>query len=194
MSKKMLTVSDLTGEPITDDEDVVTIIVHDSPVLDHAVTLDASKAELKSLSGSKKDFVLIELLTDGGDSRERMVLEAAQFNKLFKGDVEEVLGDAEHYDYGGRAPREEPKRRGRPRAAASADKPTRVDYRTIENAGKVHRGRITDEEKLQVQQNFDKVNSNLKSAGERELDLGSADHVEKYGLHKLAQERGVVPK
>jgi len=192
MAKRTFTVSDLTGEPILSHEEVTTIIVHDAPGLDHAVTLDAGKTELKGLTGSKKEYVLLELVSDGGDSSERMVVEATAFNKLFKGDVGEVLAEAEHYSYGGKAP-EEPKKRGRP-AKAAGPKPEKTDYTTIEHAGKPHRGRLTDAEKLQVQQNLDKVNANLKAASIREIDLTDAKMVEKYDLYKLAQDRGIVPK
>jgi hypothetical protein len=44
------------------------------------------------LQGSGKDFVLLEVLSDGGDKRERMVLELADFEALIKsGEPQDVL-------------------------------------------------------------------------------------------------------
>lgn len=191
MSKQLFTVSDLSGQPILNDEDAVAIIVHDHPSLEHAVQLDASVDEISSVEGLAQEFVLIELVSQGGDTRQRAVLELAQFDKLFDGDPQETLLGAEAYDYGGRVvPPEQPKRvapkRRTTSTPAASAKPGKTDYRVIENAGRVHRGRITDAEKLQVQQNFAKVNENLARLGERTLDLANPEHVSKYGLEKLA--------
>jgi hypothetical protein len=195
MAKKMMVISDLTGEPIKNDNDAVTIVLWDHPLLEEPVQLDANKSEVAKLKGTGKDYAVVELLSDGGDTTERMVLELAEFEKLFKVEVDEALQSAEKYRYGPPKPTvEEPKRRGRPAGAKSAIKGDKVNYRSVEFAGRPHRGRLTDEEKTIVQENFDAVNANLKAAGIREIDLAKSEDVEKYNLYKLAQTRGVVPK
>src|SRR3954447_9289909 len=196
MSKRYVTMSDLTGQPINDDNDIVTIAVLEHPALEHPVQLDAAQNELKGLSGSSKDFVLLEVLSDGGDKRERMVLELADFEALIKsGEPQDVLENAERYETersAGRAIVEAitPKRRGRG-AAAAAPKAKGVDYKQPENAGLIHRGRITDEEKAIVQANFNQANANRRREGQPELDLSNPKDVEKYGLQALAEKKGV---
>jgi hypothetical protein len=194
MAKRYVTISDLTGKPIDDDNDVVTIAVLEHPALEHPVQLDAGQDELTGLSGSGKDFVLLEVLSDGGDKRERMVLELADFEALIKsGDPQDVLENAERYGAQQAAPaREEPKRRGRGRVAAVlAPKAKGVDYKQPDNAGLIHRGRITDEEKAIVQANFDQANANRRREGQPEIDLSNPKDVAKYGLEALAEQEGV---
>jgi hypothetical protein len=198
VAKKFMTVSDLTGDPIQDDSDVITIIVHDHPLIEHPVQLDADQAEVSELEGSSKDFAVIELLSDGGDKRQRLVLELDEFDKLFRTNVDDVLHNAEPHGLRrsqGAVQQEEPRRRGRPRGSGSATpKADKVDYKTPENAGLIHRGRITEEEKAIVQANFDQANANRRREGQPEISLGSAKDVAKYGLEKIAQERGNEPK
>lgn len=195
MAKKMMVISDLTGEPIKNDNDAVTIVLWDHPLLEEPVQLDANKSEVTKLKGTGKDYAVVELLSDGGDKTERLVLELSEFEKLFKVEVDEALQGAEKYSYGRpQAVMQETKRRGRPPGAKTAAKTDKVNYKSVEAAGRPHRGRLTDEEKQVVAHNFDQVNAHLKAAGIREIDLSNAEHVEKYDLYKLAQERGVVPK
>lgn len=70
----------------------------------------------------------------------------------------------------------EPRRR---RAGGDGGK---VDYGTIEYAGRPHRGRITDAEKEIVRNNFDEVNKRLSAAGLRMIDPADPKMKERYGL------------
>src|SRR5690349_6421766 len=100
MALRTLRVSDLTGKIIESDDDVVTVVVHDHPLIEAPVQLDAAKADVEQVSGSDKDYAVIELISDGGDKSERMVLELAQFDKLFNTDVDDALANAEKYRSG----------------------------------------------------------------------------------------------
>lgn len=69
--------------------------------------------------------------------------------------------------------------RGGPRTSSGAPK---IDYSSVEYAGRPHRGRITDAEKRTVQNSLQTVNTNLRAAGVRELDINNTEHKEKYGI------------
>jgi hypothetical protein len=58
----------------------------------------------------------------------------------------------------------------------------RVDYTSIEHAGRPHRGRITDAEKQIVRNNLDEVNRRLRAAGLREINPEDETLQERYGL------------
>jgi hypothetical protein len=58
----------------------------------------------------------------------------------------------------------------------------RVDYTSIEYAGRPHRGRITDAEKQIVRDNLDEVNRRLRDAGLREINPDDQTMWERYGL------------
>jgi hypothetical protein len=73
----------------------------------------------------------------------------------------------------------------------SAPKAKGVDYKQLENAGLIHRGRITDEEKAIVQANFEQANSNRRREGQPEIDLSNPKDVAKYGLEAVAETKGV---
>jgi len=197
MAKRYLTISDLTGQPVDDDNQVVTIAVLEHPTLDHPVQLDAAQDEVKDLADTGKDFVLLELISDGGDKRERLVLELGEFERVINGDAQEVLDNAEPYTVGPQgAPQQERRGRGRPRSSGRppALKADRLDYKAPENAGLVHRGRITEEEKALVQADLDRANANRQREGQPEIDLTNAKVVGKYGLYKHAEKAGVIPK
>lgn len=192
MAKKIMVVSDLTGQPIDDDADHVTIVLHEHPTLEHPVQLDASADEVKGLEGSSKDFVLLEVLSDGGDKRERLVLELQDFEALIKsGDPQEVLENAERYGLPQReVVQEEPKRRGRPRGSGGADahpKADKIDYKTLEHAGNPHRGRTTEEEANIVRNNLDVVNRRRVEQGYPAIDPQDPKDAKRYGFDVMPE-------
>lgn len=64
----------------------------------------------------------------------------------------------------------------------------KLDYTTLEHAGKPHRGKTTDVEKEIVRNNLPAINERLKREGIRVIDLNNAEHVARYGLEALAKE------
>jgi hypothetical protein len=79
-----------------------------------------------------------------------------------------------------------------PRKRATRPVPVvnKLDYSTLEHAGKPHRGKTTDAEKDTVRQNLAAINERLKADGMRTIDLADAEHVAWYGLEALAKETG----
>jgi hypothetical protein len=71
------------------------------------------------------------------------------------------------------------------RAAAGADR-QRVDYGTLEHAGKPHKGRITDAEKQLVREHLAEVNVRLAADGQRTIDPADPALAERYDLEDVA--------
>ncbi|MGJ5804369.1 hypothetical protein ACSCB1_35470 [Streptomyces europaeiscabiei] len=177
MAKKTITVSDVTGEDIT--EDAVEIIVLEHPSIDEPVKLDAANGDLEELRKNQREYAILEVVNEDG-ARERITVPAADFNELIQGDAEDVLADAEPYV--------SPAAKQAPAPRKSPEE--KLDYKTLAYAGRPHRGKTTDEEKQMVRENLDQVNANLKAAGIRTIELSNPDHVARYDLQELAKEAG----
>lgn len=193
MAKKTVIISDLTGKDVPDDEQV-EVRVLEYPGLSQGVKLDASKAETDRLKLEAKPMALLELITSDG-AVERIALDAELFARSIRGDADEVMAHAEGiYEQPAPTPTPEPTRRGRrPRGEGGAPRGEKIDYTSVEYAGRVKRGIVSDGEKQTVREHFDEVNRNLEAAGQRTLDLSDIAIVERYGLHELAEERGITP-
>jgi hypothetical protein len=169
MATKTVTVSDITGKDIPRD-DAVILIVREHPEVDHAVKLDVGYSEVAPLRKDTPILVYVEVIRDGQEP-EKMVVNMSAFERIIRSDVVAGAEPAARSTSNGRRSNEE-----------------RIDYRTIENAGRPHRGKLTDKEKSVIRENLDQVNANLRAAGVREIDLNNPEHVEKYGLHDLVEE------
>lgn len=193
MAQRTVYASDLTGKDIPDGERV-EVRVLESPDLNMPVKLDASKTEADRLRVESTSLTLLELVMPDGET-VRIAIPVEQFKKSIKGDADEVLANAEGLSFQSQQPEQEAPRRGRrPRGeGAAAPKTERVDYTSVEHAGSVKRGIVSDGEKQTVREHFDEVNRNLEAAGQRQIDLSDIAMVEKYGLQELAAERGITP-
>lgn len=192
MAQRIVTVSDLSGSDIPQDEEA-KINVLEFPELSQQVMVDASQTEVDRLKLEAQPFTLVEIVNADG-STERLALSVDSFKKHFKSDVTEVLAHAETLYKTAPPEPEAPRRRGRRlRGEAAPARGERIDYSDVRFAGRVKRGIISDAEKLTVREHFDEVNKNLTEAGQRTLDLGNIEHVTKYGLEELAKERGITP-
>lgn len=193
--KRYMVISDLTHNAIMDDSEAVTIAVLKHPDLEQAVQLDASAHEAGVLRGhAKSNLVIVELISDGGDKRESLILSKDDFESAFTvEDVQSVLEEAEDYRPGGSRSAPVPARTPEaPRKAAksAADK---VNYKELPHAGMPHRGRTTEEEAQVVRENLEEVNKNRVAAGHPEIDLSNQKDVDRYGLHELAKKAGISP-
>ncbi|MFE2722163.1 hypothetical protein [Kitasatospora sp. NPDC059327] len=182
MGQKIIRFSDLTGTHVENDDDLVRIVVRGHPDLaDGPVEIEALGSELAAVEQLALDLVTIELHYPDTDEPETVVMEAEAFNRLASATpMSEVL-------------------RGAKRVAAAlpgqqtpAGAKERVNYASPEHAGRPHKGRTTDAEKQVVRQRLDEINERLAAEGVRTIDLGNAEHVARYGLEALAQERGAT--
>ena len=113
MARKMVVVSDFTGDAINEDEHA-SVTVLDHPMLRHPVRLDTSVTEIKSLEGTESEFAVIEVHRPN-EAPERLVISVEKFDGLFKGDVGQALDGAESAAQEPEAPR-----RGRPKGSGTS--------------------------------------------------------------------------
>jgi hypothetical protein len=181
MGTKTVKFSDLTNN-IIDDDDVVRIVVEQHPALeDGPVEIEASKDEVDSIRSSALNVVTVKLYQGDGTEPETITMQVEAFDKLAQGmDMADVIRRAGLAS----APRRSMSVNS---AASAADK---LDYTTLEHAGKPHRGKTTNAEKQMVRDNLEAINERLKRDGMRTIDLDNDEHVARYGLEDLAKEAG----
>ncbi|MFJ5234531.1 hypothetical protein ACIQBJ_32090 [Kitasatospora sp. NPDC088391] len=181
MGQKIVRFSDLTGRMVDDENQLVRIVVTGHPDLENGpVEIEALAEELTTVEENSLDLVTFELHYPDSDEPETIVMEVKAFNQLAADTpMPEVLRSAKRVV--GAIPSQ-----ARPAAAEK----TRINYASLEHAGTPHKGRTTDAEKHLVQEHLDEVNKRLAAEGLRTIDLGNPDHVSRYGLEALVQERG----
>jgi hypothetical protein len=175
MGQKTVRFSDLSEQLITDDGDLVRVVVREHPELDgQAVEIEAHRDEVRSLLSQGLQVAEIELHLPGQEEPQRLILNAAAFDKLATArPMAELLIAAS------------PAKRA-PSARAAAPRKERIDYGTLEHAGKPHRGQVTDAERQVVRKHLAEVNERLAADGMRTIDPADADHAERYGLEPPA--------
>ena len=172
MGQKTIRFSDLSEKLITDDGDLVRIVVREHPELDgQAVEFDGHRDEVQSLLGDALQVAEVELYFPGEDEPRRLIVDTAVFDQLATTrTMPEVLIAAA------------PAKRTTSARATAAPRKERVDYGTLEHAGKPHRGAVTDAEKHVVREHLAEVNKRLAADGMRTIDPADPDHAERYGL------------
>ncbi|MGW1179444.1 hypothetical protein ACWD4P_37680 [Kitasatospora sp. NPDC002543] len=182
MGQKIIRFSDLTGQHAQDDGELVRVVVLRHPDLTGGpVEIDALAGELGGVRELALDLVTIELHHPDRAEPQTVVMEAETFDRLASAaPMAEVL----------RAARPAA-RRAESEAAAAAHR-ERVNYASLEHAGRPHKGRTTEAEKQLVQQNLDKINERLAAEGVRTIDPENVEHATRYGLDVLAREAGVM--
>ncbi|WP_428961599.1 hypothetical protein [Micromonospora fluostatini] len=168
MGKKTIHVSDFSGTVLRPDDEMVRVVVLEHPdLVAGPVRLDATPTEVENIDDAALDVAVVEI-HDGrdGDEPRRVVLTASEFDALATDvPMAQLLRTAE---------RVKP-----PKARKAAEK---IDYGTIEHAGKPHRGRVTEEESRIVREHLDEVNKRLADAGLRQIDPADPEHVARYGF------------
>jgi hypothetical protein len=176
MGQKTVRFSDLSEQLITDDRDLVRIVVHEHPELDgQPVEIEAHLDEVQAITDGALEVAVVDLQLPGEAEPRRVTMDAAVFDKLATAaSMAEVI-------IGARPARRAPKAR-----AAGPVVADRVDYGTLEHAGKPHRGKVNEAEKLLVREHLAEVNERLAAAGLRTIDPGDPGHAERYGLEAPA--------
>jgi hypothetical protein len=175
VGQKTVRFSDLSGQLIMDDDMPAQIVVHEHPELANGpVEIEALTQEARAIEKAAIRVAIVELYLAGGETR-RVAMLAEAFDKLATDKpMSELLIAAR------------PARRAPRAAAAPAPRGDRVNYGTLDHAGKPHRGKVTDEEKQLVRGHLDEINQRLAAEGLRTISLTDPDHVERYGLADLA--------
>jgi hypothetical protein len=179
VGQKTVRFSDLSGQLNTDDEAPARIVIQEHPDLpDGPVELEALADEATGIEKAGGQAALVDLYLPGSDRPRRVVLDAAEFDKLATArPMSELLAAAR------------PARRAS-RAAAVPAREDRVNYGTFEHAGKPHKGKTTDAEKRLVRDHLDEINERLAAQNLRTISLTDPEHVDRYGLAQLAGEQG----
>lgn len=181
MGQRVVRFSDLSNKIIEDEEEVVRIVVEQHPALDNGpVEIEVSQDEVEPIRKGALGVVSLKLYQGGGSAPEAVTMEIDAFNKLGdERDMADVIRRAN--------PAYPPRKQIRPTPASTTDK---VDYASLEYAGKPHRGKTTDAEKEIVRNNLDKINERLARDGMRAIRLDDPETVARYGLEGLAKEAG----
>ncbi len=180
MGQKTVRFSDLSGQLIMHDDALARIVVHEHPELgDVPVEIEALTEEAETIEDAALRVAVIDLYLPDDIEPRRIVMEADAFDKLAtQSSMAELLTAAR------------PVRRST-KASASGGSRDRLDYTTLEHAGKPHKGKITDTEKQLVHDHLDAINDRLAEQGLRTISLTEPEHVERYGLQELARERNM---
>jgi hypothetical protein len=180
MGQKTVRFSDLSGQLIMHDDALARIVVHEHPELgDVPVEIEALTEEAETIEDAALRVAVIDLYLPDDIEPRRIVMEADAFDKLAtQSSMAELLTAAR------------PVRRST-KASAGGSRSDRLDYTTLEHAGKPHKGKITDTEKQLVHDHLDEINDRLAEQGLRTISLTEPEHVERYGLQELARERNV---
>jgi hypothetical protein len=179
MAQRMVRFSDLTNKIIDDDDALVRIVVEQHPALEHGpVEVEAAKGEIEPIRSGALSVVSLKLYEGDGTEPETVTMEIEAFNKL--------AGDMDMVDIIRRAqPAYPPRKQTKPAAAIE-----KLDYSTLEHAGKPHRGKTTEAEKETIRNNLAAINERLTRDGIRTIDVDNAEHVERYGLEALTKGGG----
>ena len=178
MGQKTVRFSDLSGQLINDDEVPARIVVTEHPELaDSPVEIEALVDEARVMEKAGMPVAIVDIYFPG-DLPRRVALEAGAFDKLATDKpMSELLAAAR------------PARRAPRSTAALAAREDRVNYATLEHAGRPHKGKTTDAEKQLVLDHLDEINERLAAENLRTISLTDAEHVERYGLERLAEEQ-----
>jgi hypothetical protein len=181
MGQKTVRFSDLSGQLITHDEALARVVVHEHPELvDGPVEIEALTEEAEAIQQAALRVAVIDLYLPDDMEPRRIVMEADAFDKLAtENPMEQLLIAAR------------PVRRNPKTSVNGGSRGDRLDYGTLEHAGKPHKGKVTDAEKQLVRDHIDEINQRLAGQGLRTISLTDPDHVERYDLQRLAAERNL---
>jgi hypothetical protein len=179
MGSKTVRFSDLSGQLIMDDDALARIVVHEHPELvDGPVEIEALAGEAEAMEEAALRVAVVEVYLPDDIEPRRIVMAADAFDKLAtEHPMEQLLIAAR------------PARRSPRTAVSGGSRGDRLDYATLEHAGKPHKGKTTDVEKQLVRAHFDQINERLAAQGIRTISLTDPDHVERYGLQEFVRER-----
>jgi hypothetical protein len=179
MGQKTVRFSDLSGQLITHDDALARIVVHEHPELvDGPVEIEALTDEAEAIEQAALRVAVVDLYLPDDLEPRRIVMEADAFDKLASENPMDQLLIAAR-----------PVRRTPKSSVNGGSRGDRVDYATLEHAGKPHKGKVTDTEKQLVRDHLDEINQRLAGQGLRAVSLADPEHVERYGLQQSARER-----
>jgi hypothetical protein len=179
VGQKTVRFSDLSGRLILDEDAPARIVICEHPELgDSPVEIEALADEARQIEKAAVEVAVVDLYFPGEDQPRRVAMDVGEFDKLATDKpMSELLITAR------------PARRATRSATTSPTRESRVNYATLEHAGKPHKGKTTDAEKQLVRDHLDEINERLAAQNLRTISLDDAEHIERYGLEDLAAQR-----
>ncbi|RKR87910.1 hypothetical protein BDK92_2213 [Micromonospora pisi] len=170
MGRKTVHISDFSGKVLQSDDEIVRVVVLEHPdLVAGPVQLEARSVEVESIDDASLDVAVVEIYdSHGGGEPRRVVLTASEFDALATDvPMAQLLKTAE---------------RIKPPKATKRVTAERIDYATLEHAGKPHRGKTTEEEAQLVRDNLEEINKRLADEGIRQIDPADPEHAARYGF------------
>src|SRR5882757_3878946 len=174
MGQKVVLFSDLSGKIVEDGELVKVVVTQHPALLDGPVEIEAAPAELAAIDDKNIEVVTFEVHAPGEPPRT-VVMPLAEFDKLATDDPMDVVLKAAKKSY------------AKPARAKATGEP-KINYGSLEHAGKLYRGKANDTEKQIIRDHLDQVNERLAAEDLRLIDLNDREIVARYGLEELAAE------
>jgi hypothetical protein len=189
MARVEIRVSDLTRQPIEDEEQAARLIV-EHPDFPEPVGLDVLPNEVEPyLDDEATRFVVLSVQTpDNPQPDKRYAMSLDDFNELFQSRdsqsaLEEAYGQQQQEQRQQRTRRKGAGRRGgRQQQQPRQRRQERIDYASPEYAGTPHRGTISEDEKRYVRENLEEVNARLDREGHRTIDPNDPKMAADYGF------------
>jgi hypothetical protein len=175
VGQKTVRFSDLSGQLILEDSAPARIVVCEHPELgDGPVEIEALCDEARAIEQAGVEVAVVDLYYPGEEQPRRVAVEAEAFDRLATDkSMAELLAAAK------------PAKRPARSAASATPRESRVNYATLEHAGKPHKGKTTDAEKKLVREHLEEINERLAAEKLRPISLDDPEHVERYGLENL---------
>ena len=179
MGQKTVRFSDLSGQLIMHDDALARIVVHEHPELgDGPVEIEALTEEAEVMEQAALRVAVVDLYLPDDIEPRRIVMEADAFDKLAtENPMEQLLIAAR------------PVRRNPKTSVNGGSRGDRLDYGTLEHAGKPHKGKVTDAEKHLVREHLEEINERLAGQGFRTISVSDPEQAERYGLQQSVRDR-----
>jgi hypothetical protein len=181
MARVEIRVSDLTREPIEDEERAARLIV-EHPDYPEPIGLDVLPDEVTPhLSDEASRFVMLSLEDPDNPTPQRYALSLSDFNDLFtQGNAADALEQAYAQQREAERQTRRRERGGRRQQRESRQHRERINYATPEHAGEPHRGTVSEAEAEIVRSDLDAVNDRLRRDGYRQIDPSDPELAARY--------------
>jgi hypothetical protein len=178
VGQKTVRFSDLSGQLIMEPAVPARIVIHEHPELaDSPVEIEALTTEARAIEDAGVPVAIVDIYFPGEEQPRRVAMEADAFDQLATDrPMSELITSAR------------PAKRAARSAAPPAARDERVNYATLEHAGKPHKGKTTDAEKQLVREHLDEINERLAAQNIRTISLADPEHIDRYGLEQLAED------
>lgn len=174
MGEKVVHIADLSGEMVTNPDELIGMIVTDHPELDEPRRIEVTPAQLEQIGKLAIVAAILQEESAGDEKPIRYVLPLDKFTKLATHrPMGEVLADAQPVIPVA------PKRRSH---NTTTNGEPLINYNEPDYAGLPHKGKIGEKEAEFVRSNLELVNERRSAAGHPAIDATNPLDAKRYGL------------